>query len=44
MSERSKYQLILQTDYVSLRENYDYLYIYSHIQNVLSYNAKGNVR
>ena len=30
MSECSKYQLLLQTDYVRLREKYDYLYIYSH--------------
>ena len=44
MSECSKYQLLLQTDYVRLRGNYDHLYIYSHIQNVLSYIAKGNVR
>ena len=36
MSECSKYQLLLQTDYVRLREKYDHLYIYSHI---LSYIA-----
>ena len=30
MSECNKYQLLLQTDYVRLREKYDYLYIYSH--------------
>jgi hypothetical protein len=30
MSECSKYQLLLQTDYVRLREKYYYLYIYSH--------------
>jgi hypothetical protein len=36
MSECSKYQLLLQTDYVRLREKYDHLYIYSHI---LSYTA-----
>ena len=30
MSECSKYQLLLQTDYVRLREKYDHLYIYSH--------------
>jgi predicted membrane protein len=27
MSECSKYQLLLQTDYVRLREKYDYLYL-----------------
>ena len=31
MSECSKYQLLLQTDYVRLKEKYDHLYIYSHI-------------
>jgi hypothetical protein len=31
MSEWSKYQLLLQTDYVRLKEKYDHLYIYSHI-------------
>ena len=31
MSECSIYQLLLQTDYVRLREKYDHLYIYSHI-------------
>ena len=32
MSERSKYQLLIQTDYViGMREKYDHLYIYSHI-------------
>jgi hypothetical protein len=31
MSECRKYQLLLQTDYVRLREKYDHLYIYSHI-------------
>ena len=31
MSECSKYQLLLQTDYVRLREKYDHLYIYLHI-------------
>jgi hypothetical protein len=36
MSECSKYQLLLQTDYVRLREKYDHLYIYLHI---LSYIA-----
>ena len=36
MSECSKCQLLLQTDYVSLREKYDHLYIYLHI---LSYIA-----
>ena len=36
MSECSKYQLLLQTDYVRLREKYDNLCIYSHI---LSYIA-----
>jgi uncharacterized protein with NAD-binding domain and iron-sulfur cluster len=30
MSECRKYQLLLQIDYVRLREKYDYLYIYSH--------------
>ena len=30
MSDCSKYQLLLQTDYVRLREKFDYLYIYSH--------------
>ena len=30
MSECSKYQLFLQTDYVRRREKYDYLYIHSH--------------
>ena len=30
MSECSKYQLLLPTDYVRRREKYDYLYIYSH--------------
>ena len=30
MLECSKYQLLLQTDYVRLREKYDHLYIYSH--------------
>ena len=30
MSECRKYQLLLKTDYVRLREKYDYLYIYSH--------------
>ena len=30
MSECSNYQLLLQTDYVRLREKYDHLYIYSH--------------
>ena len=29
MSECSNYQLLLQTDYVRLREKYDHLYIYS---------------
>jgi hypothetical protein len=36
MIECSKYQLLLHTDYVRLREKYDHLYIYSHI---LSYIA-----
>ena len=36
MSECSKYQLLLQTDYVRLRKKYNHLYIYSHI---LSYIA-----
>jgi hypothetical protein len=36
MSECSKYQLLLQTVYIRLREKYDHLYIYSHI---LSYIA-----
>ena len=36
MSECSKYQLLLQTDYVRLREKYDHLYIFSHL---LSYIA-----
>ena len=36
MSECSKYQLLLQTGYVRLRDKYDHLYIYSHI---LSYIA-----
>ena len=31
MSECSKYQLLLQTVYVRLKEKYDHLYIYSHI-------------
>jgi hypothetical protein len=31
MSVCSKYQLLLQTDYVRLRDKYDHLYIYSHI-------------
>ena len=30
MSECSKYQLLLQTDYVRLGKKYDHLYIYSH--------------
>ena len=30
MSDCSNYQLLHQTDYVSLREKYDHLYIYSH--------------
>jgi hypothetical protein len=36
MSECSKYQLLLRTDYLRLREKNDHLYIYSHI---LSYIA-----
>ena len=36
MSECSKYQLLLQTDYIRLREKYEHLYIYSYI---LSYIA-----
>jgi hypothetical protein len=36
MSECSKYQLLLQTDYVRLREKYDHLYIYSHILSYIS--------
>ena len=36
MSQCSKYQLLLRTDYVRLREKYDHLYIYLHI---LSYIA-----
>ena len=36
MSECSKYQLLLQTDYVKLRKKYDHLFNYSHI---LSYIA-----
>ena len=36
MSECSKYQLLFQTDYVSLREKYDNLYIHS---NILPYTA-----
>ena len=36
MSECSKYQLLLQTEYVRLREKYDQLYIYSHILSYIS--------
>ena len=36
MSQCSKHQLLLRTDYVRLREKYDHLYIYLHI---LSYIA-----
>ena len=31
MSECSKYQLLLQTDYIRLTEKYEHLYIYSYI-------------
>ena len=36
MSECSKYQLLLQTDYVRLREKYDHLFNYSHIPSYIA--------
>ena len=36
MSECSKYQLLLRTDYVRLREKNDHLYIYSHILSYIT--------
>jgi hypothetical protein len=37
MSECSKYQLLLQTDYVRLGEKYDHLYVYSHILSYIAF-------
>ena len=36
MSECTKYQLLLQTDYVRLREKYDHLFNYSHIPSYIA--------
>ena len=36
MSECSKYQLLLQIDYVRLREKYDHLFNYSHIPSYIA--------
>ena len=36
MSECSTYQLLLQTDYVRLREKYDHLFNYSHIPSYIA--------
>ena len=36
MSECTKYQLLLQTDYARLREKYDHLFNYSHIPSYIA--------
>ena len=36
ISEWTKYQLLLQTDYVRLREKYDHLFNYSHIPSYIA--------